>query len=88
MAEVKIYTTNWCGYCRSAERLLDKKAVKYENKDVTSDAATRRWLADITGRTSVPQVFINGKAVGGYDDIAALDRRGELDKLLAESAPG
>lgn len=87
MAEVKIYTTSWCGYCRSAERLLDKKQVKYENHDVTRDPTTRRWLVDVTGRTTVPQVFINGKSVGGYDDIAALDRRGELDRLLAESPP-
>ena len=87
MAEVVIYTVNWCGYCRSAERLLDKKAVKYENKDVTRDDDARRWLVDVTGRRTVPQVFINGKSVGGYDDISALDRRGELDKLLAEPAP-
>ncbi len=84
MAEVTIYTTRWCGYCRSAERLLDKKGVKYQNTDVTSDDKTRRWLADTTGRTSVPQVFINGKSVGGFDDIAALDARGELDRLLAD----
>lgn len=87
MAEVVIYTTRWCGYCRSAVRLLDRKQVRYENKDVTSDPATRRWLVDTTGRTTVPQVFINGKSVGGYDDIAALDARGELDRLLAEPAP-
>ena len=87
MADVTIYTTRWCGYCRSAERLLERKQVTYENKDVTSDPATRRWLADTTGRTSVPQVFINGKSVGGYDDLAALDSRGELDRLLAESPP-
>lgn len=87
MAEVVIYTTRWCGYCRSAVRLLDRKQVRYENKDVTSDPATRRWLVDTTGRTTVPQVFINGRSVGGYDDIAALDARGELDRLLAEPAP-
>ena len=87
MAEVTIYTTRWCGYCRSAERLLDKKGVTYQNTDVTSDDKTRRWLADTTGRTSVPQVFINGKSVGGFDDIAALDARGELDRLLAADKP-
>jgi glutaredoxin 3 len=87
MAQVTIYTTRWCGYCRSALRLLDQKGVAYVNQDVGSDDKTRRWLVDVTGRTTVPQVFINGRSVGGYDDIAALDRRGELDRLLVEPAP-
>lgn len=87
MAEVTIYTTRWCGYCRGAERLLDQKRVTYGNRDVTDDDATRRWLVTATGRTTVPQVFINGVAVGGFDDLVALDRRGELDRLLAAPAP-
>ena len=86
-ATVRIYTTRYCGYCRAAEQLLDRKQVRYEKLDITNDGETRRWLHQATGRTSVPQVFINGKSVGGYDDIAALDRRGELDRLLAEPAP-
>lgn len=82
-AEVKIYTRKWCGYCSAAERLLTSKGVAFENIDCTGDRAKRDWLAEVTGRTTVPQIFIDGKPVGGYDDIAALDRRGELDKLLA-----
>ena len=81
-AHVKMYTRRWCGYCTAAERLLDEKGVPYENIDTTGDHNTRRWLAETTGRTTVPQIFINGKPVGGYDDIKALDRKGELDKLL------
>ena len=83
-AVVRIYTTKWCGYCHAAVRLLDRKQVTYENIDVTQDDKTREWLHQATGRTSVPQVFINERAVGGFTDIKALDDRGELDRLLAE----
>ncbi len=82
-ATVRIYTTAYCGYCRAAERLLDRKQVAYTNTDVTRDPATRRWLVEATGRTTVPQIFINDRPVGGFDDLDALDRRGQLDALLA-----
>lgn len=82
-AEVKIYTRQWCGYCTAAERLLKSKGIAFENIDCTGDNAKRKWLAEVTGRTTVPQVFIDGQAVGGYDDISALDRSGKLDQLLA-----
>ena len=85
-AQVTIYTRRWCGYCFAAERLLRKKGVAFENIDCTGDSAKREWLAQVTGRTTVPQVFIDGKAIGGYDDMRALDQRGELDKLLAGAA--
>jgi glutaredoxin 3 len=86
-AAVRIYTTRWCGYCFAALRLLDKKQVRYEHVDVTRDPATRRWLVEATGRTTVPQVFINDQPVGGYTDLSNLDDGGELDRLLAEPAP-
>lgn len=79
---VKIYTRKWCGYCTAAERLLTKKGIPYENQDVSNDPETRKWLVTATGQTTVPQIFIDGKSVGGFSDIDALDRRGELDKLL------
>jgi glutaredoxin 3 len=85
-AEVKIYTRKWCGYCSAAERLLRGKGVEFENIDCTGDRAKREWLAEVTGRTTVPQVFIDGRPVGGYDDLKVLDRSGELDKLLAASS--
>ncbi len=84
-ASVRIYTTRYCGYCRAAENLLDRKQVRYEKLDITNDGETRRWLHQATGRTSVPQVFINDRPVGGYTDIQALDDHGELDRLLAEA---
>jgi glutaredoxin 3 len=85
-AHVKIYTRRWCGYCTAAERLLNQKGVAYEHVDTTGDHATRRWLVDATGRTTVPQIFIDGLSIGGYDELKALDRRGELDRLLAGDA--
>lgn len=82
-AEIKIYTRQWCGYCSAAERLLKSKGVAYENIDCTGDPAKRSWLAEVTGRTTVPQIFIDGRAIGGYDDMRALERSGTLDKMLA-----
>ena len=86
-AEVKIYTRRWCGYCFAAERLLKSKGVAFENIDCTGDRAKRDWLAEVTGRTTVPQIFIDGRPIGGYDDMRALERTGALDQLLAGTPP-
>ena len=86
-AHVKMYTRKWCGYCTAAERLLDAKGIEYENIDCSGDPKTRRWLVEVTGRTTVPQIFIDGHPIGGYDDLRALDRRGDLDKMLWDTAP-
>jgi glutaredoxin 3 len=84
-AHVKIYTRQWCGYCTAAERLLKSKGVVFENIDCTGDQGKRDWLVGVTGRTTVPQIFVDGRSLGGFDDMTALDRTGELDKLLAGS---
>ncbi len=81
-AEVKIYTTPYCGYCHAAKRLLDNKGINYDETNVMGDRAKRSWLVQVTGRTTVPQIFIDGVAVGGFDDINALDRQGKLDGML------
>lgn len=86
-AKVMIYTRKWCGYCTAAERLLRSKGVAFENIDCTGDTAKRKWLVEVTGRTTVPQIFIDGRAIGGYDDMRELDHGGELDKLLAGANP-
>ena len=88
MADVKIYTREACGYCTAALRLLKEKGVQFVLIDCTGDHTTRRWLAEVTGQSTVPQIFINGRPVGGYTDIRALDMRGELDRLLAEPGSG
>lgn len=82
MAEVKIYTTRYCPYCHAATALLTEKNVAFEEIDVTGDTAARADLATRTGRSTVPQVFIDGDSIGGYDDLSALDRSGRLDELL------
>lgn len=85
-AQVKIYTTDWCGYCSAALRLLRAKGVEFEQIDVDGDAKTRRWLVEVTGRTSVPQIFIDGQPIGGFTDMRALDEKGVLDDMLAGRA--
>jgi glutaredoxin 3 len=82
-AEVKIYTREWCGYCTAALRLLRSKGVAFEQIDVEGDAKTRRWLVEVTGRTTVPQIFIDGEPIGGFTDMRALDEKGVLDRMLA-----
>lgn len=87
MADVKVYTTDYCVYCVRAKKLLQRKGVTFTEIDVTHDHSMRAWLAQITGRRTVPQIFINDRPVGGSDDLYALERSGELDRLLAEPAP-
>jgi glutaredoxin 3 len=87
MPSVKLYTRRWCGYCTAAERLLEAKGVPYERIDTTGDSELRRWLAERTGRTTVPQILIDEVPIGGYDDLRQLDRHGELDRLLGRTPP-
>lgn len=86
-AEVVMYRTPYCPYCVRAARLLEKKGAKVQEIDVSGDYARRDWLIQTTGMRTVPQIFINGRSVKGFDDIAELDRRGELDRLLREPPP-
>jgi glutaredoxin 3 len=85
MAEVVIYRTPMCSYCFRVHQLLQSKGVAFKEVDVSDDPGKRRWLLHVTKKRTVPQVFINGKPVGGFDDLARLSRTGELDRLLAES---
>jgi glutaredoxin 3 len=85
LAEVVMYRTPFCPYCVRAEALLRRKGVTVREVDVSRDEDARRWLLEATRSRTVPQIFINGASVGGFDDIAALDRRGVLDQLLAEA---
>lgn len=83
MAQVEIYTKDWCGYCARAKRLLTERGVTYAETDVGSDDARREeMIARAGGRSTVPQIFIDGQHVGGCDDLFALDAKGELDVLL------
>lgn len=85
--KVEIYTSPWCGYCTRAKRLLDSKGVDYIEIDVMEQPARRSEMTDRAGgRTSVPQVFIDGRHIGGCDDTHALERAGKLDSLLGIGA--
>lgn len=84
MAAVEIYTTAWCGYCAAAKRLLQKKGISFAETDVDADPERRQEMMHRAGgRRTVPQIFIGGSHVGGCDDLYELDRRGQLDPLLA-----
>jgi glutaredoxin 3 len=84
MAHVAIYTTPACPYCVMAKRLMKEKGVAYDEIDVATDFEKRKWLVETTGQRTVPQVFIDGKPYGGFTDLAALDKKGELDPLLGK----
>jgi len=84
MPPVKMYCTAVCPYCSMAERLLNKKGVsQIEKIRIDLDPAQRDEMIRITGRRTVPQIYIGARHVGGFDDISALDAAGELDSLLA-----
>jgi glutaredoxin 3 len=83
IAEVKVYTTTSCAYCIRAKALLKQRNVPFEEVDVTGDDEKRAWLVKASGGLrTVPQIFIDGKPMGGSDELYALDRSGELEKLL------
>ena len=86
MAKIVVYKAVPCGFCSAAIRYLqDRKGQKdLEIIDLTGQFQERRELAQRTGQRTVPQIFINGTHVGGYDDLRAKDARGEIDRLLAE----
>jgi len=83
MSKVEIYTQPFCGYCHRAKSLLDDKGVAYEEIDVMMNPSRKREMVTrAEGRSSTPQIFIDDKGIGGCDDMMALDRSGELDRLL------
>ena len=77
-----MYGTDWCGYCARARRLLDAKGVKYEEIDVDIVEGARAEMQAKSGRSTIPQIFINDQHIGGADDLYALDADGRLDPLL------
>lgn len=82
MATVKVYTKKVCPYCTRAKALLDRKGVPYQEIDAEGDDALRRWLVEVTGQMTVPQIFVDDRPLGGFSDVDALDRQGRLDALL------
>ena len=90
---IVMYRTPYCPYCVMAARLLKQLNLEFEEVDVSGDDERRAWLVKASGQRTVPQIFINGHSVGGFDDLSALVRRGGLPAFLAkppvaEPAPG
>jgi glutaredoxin 3 len=87
MAQVEMYATAWCPYCARARALLQKKGVAFTEIDIEEEPRRRdEMIKRARGRTSVPQIFIDGKHIGGSDEMAALDRAGKLDAKLGIGA--
>ncbi len=83
MARVQVYTTTYCAFCTRAKSLLKRKDIEFEEIDVTNDHELREKLVAMAGgRRTVPEIFIDGRIVGGYKELKVLDDAGDLDKLL------
>ena len=83
MVKIEIYSSLFCPYCTRARRLLDQKGFEYTDIDIIADTSKRtEMVRRAGGRTSVPQIFIDGTYVGGCDELYALERQGKLDALL------
>lgn len=85
MSDVRMYTTAWCPYCIRARRLLDGKGVSYEDIRVDTQPELRAEMMDLSGRHTVPQIWVGDTHVGGFTDLAALEHNGSLDQLLASA---
>ncbi len=82
MSKIEIYTSPFCGFCMQAKRLLGSKGVDYSEIDISTTPGARQDMINKTGRTSVPQVFVDGEHIGDCDAIHMLDQRGKLDPKL------
>jgi glutaredoxin 3 len=83
MPKIEIYTQPFCPYCARALNLFKEKGVEFQEIDAPGGSAARAKAIELSGRTSVPQIFIDGQLIGGCDDLMALNRAGKLDALLA-----
>jgi glutaredoxin 3 len=85
-SDVVVYSTGWCPYCVRAKALLERKGVPFREIRVDEDPAERQTMLDRSrGQRTVPQIFIGDRHVGGFDDLYALDKAGELDPLLGRT---
>ena len=84
MKKVEFYSAGWCPFCLRAKALLKSRGIEFEEINVDRVPGFREKLVEMTGRMTIPQIIIDGTPVGGYDDIAALDRAGELLQLVQD----
>jgi len=85
MKNIEIYTKNYCPFCHRAINLLESKRVAFQEIDVTHDAERETEMRRRSGRTTVPEIFIDNQLIGGCDDLFSLENSGELDRLLADT---
>jgi len=83
MARIELYTTAWCGYCVRAKTLLEQRGLPFDEIRVDSDPHFRARLQELTGGWTVPQIVVDGEPIGGYVELVALDRSGDLARLAA-----
>jgi glutaredoxin 3 len=86
MARIEVYTTPMCPYCVAAKRLLSERGIDYDEIDVAEDDTLRAEIMQRSGRRTVPQIFIDGRSIGGFEELRALDEAGELDAMRAKPA--
>ncbi|TMA23882.1 MAG: glutaredoxin 3 [Deltaproteobacteria bacterium] len=86
MTRIVMYSKSWCPYCRMAKRLLAAKGQQWEEVDIEDEPDRRGEMVERSGRTTVPQIWIGERHVGGFEELSLLDASGELDRLLAERA--
>ena len=85
-SHVIVFSSPFCGYCAAAKRLLMNKGADFIEINVLGNPARRREMTDLSGRRTVPQIFVGGRHIGGYSELSALEAAGELDSLLAEGS--
>jgi len=85
MPKIIVYTKDYCPYCRQAKALLQSKGVEFEEINIGEDEALLEEIWSLSGRKTVPQIFVDGNPLGGYQELRALDASGELDGLLNPS---
>ena len=83
MKAITLYSNAWCPFCRRAKMLLEQKGVQYTEIDIERESGMRQEMIERSGRTSVPQIFVEDIHVGGCDDLYAFEQQGKLDLLLA-----
>jgi glutaredoxin 3 len=83
MRTVTVYTTDFCGFCTSAKKLLERRGIAYEEVNLARDADSRAQLSNLTGMFTFPQILVDEEPIGGFAELLAADREGRLGELLA-----
>ena len=81
---IKLYTSNWCSYCVAAKRFFEEHRIKYEEINIEDENISRHELLELSGGYTVPQIFINNRCIGGYDDLIKLHQNDQLMELINE----